>query len=429
MFADRDAGYNITLGKFQRGWGQADGLRLMDVINPLDFRKRFLLRDFDELRIEQWMADFIIFTEPFFSLHRFGIYNPNIEFIWVPNVRHTEFRANNAFTGENGGVWGVDLPSKGFSPRGRGDGPIPDRVFLTTQRQTAGGGDWWSWKEPTLAGRIAWNMFRTDFTVSGYYGWQDLPVTRLRNAELHLGRTGGRGPNGKGPRGTPLLIASPQLSALANDLVKAGLFDLGTCTPSVPGVPLPQQLIDALDGVSPIDGCSVVGNAILDFRERKKLIGLTATREMSFLRLPPRAVSPVFRMETSYEFHKPFNTPLVVGPTTPNSPGIRKLDFWSALVGFDFFMWLPSIFYESDWGRKYLFYQPRAVFTSGQIFMFKAMGNGAGNERVLWQSPYVDWKRPSQEFWFTFLFFTDVYKDLIHLEGLNVFELQHSSYV
>lgn len=418
VFSDREAGYNITIGKFQRGWGQADGLRLMDVLNPLDFRKRFLLRDFDELRIEQWMADFIFFTEPFFSLHQFGIYNPNIEFVWIPNVRHSEFRINNAFTGENGGIWGFDFPSKGFSAAG----PVPDRVFLTTRRVTAGGGDWWSWKEPSLAGRLAWNMFRTDFTFSGLYGWQDLPITRLRNAELHLGRTGGRGPNGRGPRSTPLLTASPAISKLASDLVKANLFDLGTCTPSVPGVSLPQDLINALDGVNPIDGCSVVGNVDLDFRERKKLIGFTAIREMSEIRLPPRQVSPVFRLETSYEFHKPFNTPLVVGP---DRTGVRKLDFWSTLFGFDLFLWLPDFVYNQKW----LFSQPRTVFTSGQVFWFKAMGNGAGDRRVLWQSPYVDWKRPSNEFWFTFLFFTDVFEDKVHLEGLNVYELENSSYI
>jgi len=418
VFSDRESGYNITIGKFQRGWGQADGLRLMDVLNPLDFRKRFLLRDFDELRIEQWMADFIFFTEPFFSLHQFGIYNPNIEFVWIPNVRHSEFRANNAFTGENGGVWGFDLPSKGFTPRGRGDGPVPDRVFLTTRRETAGGGDWWNWKEPTLATRLAWNMFRTDFTVSGYYGWQDLPITRLdkdKAAELHLGRTGGRGPNGKGPRSTPLLTVSPEIGQLAYNLVNAGLFDLGTCTP------IPEDIIPGIPVGVP-GGCSVVGNAILDFRERKKLIGFTAIREMSEIRLPPRAVSPVFRLETSYEFHKPFNTPLIVGP---DQTAIRKLDFWSTLFGFDLFLWLPEFFYNQKW----LFSQPRTVFTSGQVFWFKAMGNGAGNRRVLWQSPYSDWKRPSNEFWFTFLFFTDVFQDKVHLEGLNVYELEHSSYI
>lgn len=414
-FADRDNGYNIQIGKFQRGWGQADGLRLMDVLNPLDFRKRFLFRDFDELRIEQWMLDATFFTEPFIRSSQYGIHNPNFEFIWIPNVRHTEFRANNAYTGENGGIWGIDLPSR-FGPLG----PIPDRVFLTTRRETATGSSWWNWKEPTVAGRIAWNMLQTDLTISGYYGWQDLFVSRLDGAKLFLGPSGRRGPGGN----TPLLDnIDPSLSRTALGLVNQGLFNLGTCTPAVPGV-LPAQLLNALP-LNPTNGCSVEGNVDLDFRERKRLIGFTLTRELSLFHLPPRGVSPILRIETSYEFHKPFNTTQVVGP---DSITTRKLDFWSTMAGFDYFFWLPSDFYERDWTRKWLFSQPRAIFTSGQMFMFKAMGNGAGNRRVLWQSPYTDWKRPSNEFWFTFLWFTDVYKDLIHLEGLNVFELQNSGF-
>ncbi|MFH0812470.1 MAG: DUF1302 family protein [Pseudomonadota bacterium] len=48
----------LKLGKQQIGWGEADGLRVMDIINPLDARRDFLFYDtegFEEVRIPKWM--------------------------------------------------------------------------------------------------------------------------------------------------------------------------------------------------------------------------------------------------------------------------------------------------------------------------------------------------------------------------------------
>jgi len=459
VFSDREAGYNVTIGKFQRGWGQADGLRLMDIINPLDFRKRFLLRDFDELRIEQWMLDAIIFTDPFVNLGKYGIHNPNIEFIVIPNVRHDEFDVNNAYQ-EGGGLWAFDLPSRAVSPEGK----IPDGVYFNTIREGAQD-SWFDPADGAFAGRLAWSMFNTDITLSAYYGWQELFITRLH----------GNGPNGQGVTGLqlgapngqfgsntganvyagttghgPILIqADPEATNYAFRLTTDGTpatLRLGqNCNISVLGIALPG-------GVP--GGCSAVANVLLDFKERRKLVGVTAIRDLNFIKLPPRDVSPVGRLEISYEFDKPFNT---FNAVNADRFAVVKHDFLSVLVGEDFFLWLPTPFYDLDWVRKYVFYQPRGFFTSFQIFYFKAFGTcgkddfddatspygpapqqiGAegggvavkGGCRVLWQSPYLAWRRTDPELWFTFLWFNDVYKDLIHLEGLNVYELQHSSYI
>lgn len=406
-FANKNAGYNITVGKFQRGLGQADGLRLMDIINPLDFRKRFLLRDFDELRIEQWMVDAIFFIEPFFSLQKIGIINPNVEFIFIPNVRHTEFNINNSYNDEGGGIWAFDLPSEdaGFD---NSEGRLNDGVYFNLTRKFAAD-SWMDMNDAAYAARLSWNMFHGEFTVTGYYGWQDLFVTRVTGATVHAGVDG---------RGPVLLEATPELSELAY----YGLLgnELGLENPLTVG-----QQCTLLGGPPVPGGCSVVGNVDLDFGTRKKLIGATATREIPIY-FPPRGVAPVLRVEASYEFDKAFNTPRLVAP---DSVSTREHDFVSVMVGEDFFLWLPNSFYYIPWVQQYLFYQPRGIFTSFQLFWFKVMGQGAGFERVLFQSPYPDWKRPANEFWMTFLWFTDVYGDLIHLEGLNVYETAHSSYI
>lgn len=44
------------IGKQQVVWGEADGIKLLDVINPQDFRE-FILDDFDDSRIPLWMMN------------------------------------------------------------------------------------------------------------------------------------------------------------------------------------------------------------------------------------------------------------------------------------------------------------------------------------------------------------------------------------
>lgn len=62
------------LGKQQVVWGQADGLRLLDVVNPIDFRE-FILDDYDDSRIPLWMAN----LELFFA---FG----DLQILWIPDT-------------------------------------------------------------------------------------------------------------------------------------------------------------------------------------------------------------------------------------------------------------------------------------------------------------------------------------------------------
>jgi len=46
----------LTLGKQQVVWGKADGLKVLDVVNPQSFRE-FILEDFDDSRIPLWMVN------------------------------------------------------------------------------------------------------------------------------------------------------------------------------------------------------------------------------------------------------------------------------------------------------------------------------------------------------------------------------------
>ncbi|HTY17327.1 MAG TPA: DUF1302 family protein [Myxococcota bacterium] len=63
----------LRLGKQQIVWGQTDGLKLLDVVDPQEFRE-FILPDFDESRIPLWTADAEV---PIGKAH--------LQLIWVPD--------------------------------------------------------------------------------------------------------------------------------------------------------------------------------------------------------------------------------------------------------------------------------------------------------------------------------------------------------
>ena len=50
---------DVKLGLQQVVWGQADGLRVLDVINPLDYRE-FILEDFLDSRRPLWLARAVV---------------------------------------------------------------------------------------------------------------------------------------------------------------------------------------------------------------------------------------------------------------------------------------------------------------------------------------------------------------------------------
>lgn len=49
----------FKIGKQQVAWGVMDGIRILDIINPLDYRE-FLLKDAEDTRIPIWMLNYIV---------------------------------------------------------------------------------------------------------------------------------------------------------------------------------------------------------------------------------------------------------------------------------------------------------------------------------------------------------------------------------
>lgn len=78
----------LTIGKQQVVWGQADGLKVLDVVNPQDFRE-FVLDDFDDSRIPLWTVNAEI-----------PIKEVTLQLLWIPDLTYhniPEFDATYAF--------------------------------------------------------------------------------------------------------------------------------------------------------------------------------------------------------------------------------------------------------------------------------------------------------------------------------------------
>ncbi len=143
---------NFRLGKQQVVWGESDGLRLMDFINPQDLRREFNLRDSDEgyeyTRLPQWIAKATYFP----PIEPFNIKDLQIELVINPNVKTNRLEAYNA----EGGVWAADEPNLPYTVRVQ----LSDKTRELRLRNTE------------YAMRIMGNFKEWLFTLNFFYGVQ-----------------------------------------------------------------------------------------------------------------------------------------------------------------------------------------------------------------------------------------------------------------
>ena len=65
LYLDATLGkWDFRIGRQQVVWGEADGLRLMDIVNPLDMRRQFITRSWEDIRIPQTMLKAVYRIEP-----------------------------------------------------------------------------------------------------------------------------------------------------------------------------------------------------------------------------------------------------------------------------------------------------------------------------------------------------------------------------
>lgn len=144
---------HLTLGKQQVVWGKTDGLKLLDVVDPQDYRE-FILDDFADSRIPLWTANVEVITGP-----------ATIQLLWIPDRTYhsiPEPGAIYAFTSDL-----LVPPAPPLAEVVLKDANRPNRFFADSDagvRVSAGVRNW-------------------DFTLNYFYHYGDSPIL-LRDTEI-----------------------------------------------------------------------------------------------------------------------------------------------------------------------------------------------------------------------------------------------------
>ena len=136
----------LTVGKQQIVWGKADGLKVMDLVNPQDFRE-FIMDEFEDSRIPLWSVNAEI-----------PISDMTLQLVWVPDQTYHELpEAGSPYNFTSPLLIptppvGVDVA---FNPADR-----PNRILADSDAGARLSTFWKGW----------------DLTANYFYHYNDLPV-------------------------------------------------------------------------------------------------------------------------------------------------------------------------------------------------------------------------------------------------------------
>jgi len=406
-YTNDEGTWAVKVGKFQRGWGQADGIRLLDILNAQDLRQRTLLADTDEIRIPAWT---IAVTADISD-------DVSLEFIYIPEVRHSEFVINNPTPNSqtSGGAFGFPFPQIVEGQTGFG---MPLLGAHLTEREVGSGDD-------EFGMRLKFDAFGGEATVNMFYGYQDLPVVVNTGATLHIGSfiNDPAASVANVPLGLPTTIGAIHAPGQYVDFLQS--LAGGTAAPG----DFPLIPFGCLDILNPGAGglpCSVTADFELDYTERQKTIGFSFTRDMSQWKFGPKNVSPVLRFEFNHEFDKAFNRmviedPFIPGQVAMGTPAligtkadtVTHRDQISTMIGFDYNLWL------SGWKS-----QRSSIFVTAQFFNIHTKEH----ENLMFQAPYALLDVEDNQQYATFTYTFGLRNDNVILDGLAVWDLSKNGF-
>ena len=136
----------VNIGKQQVVWGNADGLKVLDVVNPQTFRE-FILDDFADSRIPLWTVNL-----------QLPLWRNTLQLVWIPDQTYTDLP-------EPGSVYEFTSPL--LIPQAPPDIPVesspvekPDQFFKDSDVGIKLSGFQWGW----------------DFSLNYLYHYEDNPV-------------------------------------------------------------------------------------------------------------------------------------------------------------------------------------------------------------------------------------------------------------
>lgn len=425
-YRDPDNRYSVKFGKFQRGWGQSDGLRLLDVLHAQDLRERFVFKDSDELRIPalmlgtDWNLGAMGMAGPFEAI---GMNRPKFEFNIVPEVFHSKFTINNPTPSDrkSGGIFGLPFPNLRDPVSNFGLVSIGANLSEKSPAKM-------SLKDAEYSMRMKFETLGGEGTINMFYGQQDLPVVKFKGGNLLVG-------NGFNDERAAIAAGGAVVPLPLNDAIGAvhGAY-LPWLRSVAAGAPIPFPLTppcaDPVYG-TPGAPCSINANFDLDYDYRQKIVGFSFARDLSeAMSFGPKNTSPTVRLEGAYEFKKPFNRSVAPNPIPANGGGptvtgsnalvihpddaIARSDVISTMIGIDYPLWIPG------WDT-----QQKSIFTSFQFFNIHTK---KANEGLLAQAPYAFTEVKKNQQFVTFLWNAPIMGERLVLEGMLIKELDKPGY-
>jgi hypothetical protein len=136
----------LTVGKQQIVWGKADGLKILDVVNPTNFRE-FLLDDFDNSRIPLWSVKADI-----------DLKKLKLQLVWIPDQTYH------------------DLPDPGaaYYPSAFFPVPAPGVTIINNRADKPGR----FFRDADAGARISAFIGGWDLTLNYLYMFDDFPVAK-----------------------------------------------------------------------------------------------------------------------------------------------------------------------------------------------------------------------------------------------------------
>jgi hypothetical protein len=420
-FTNDEDSLSLKLGKFQRGWGQADGLRLLDILNAQDLRQRTFFGETDEIRIPAWTAALTLDLKPLGLAAPFeaiGMKNASLEFIYIPEVRHSEIVVNNPTPSSqtSGGGFGFPFPQLIEGQSGFG---MPFLGARLNEREVD------DWENQEIAMRLKFGAFGGEATLNAFYGYQDLPVVVNTGSTLHIGSfiNDPAASVANVPLDLPATIGAIHAPGQYVDFLQSVAG--GTAAPGdYPLIPF-----GCADILNPSAGglpCSVTADFELDYTERQKTAGFSFTRDMSEWKFGRKQVSPVIRLEATYEFDKAFNRQVIDDPFTPGQVAVgtpaligtkedtvTHRDQISTLIGFDFNIWVPG------WTT-----QQSSIFVTSQFFNIHT----EDHDNLLFQAPYALLDVEENQQYFTQTYAIGLFNEKLTLGGLAIWDLSKNAF-
>jgi hypothetical protein len=148
---------DLKLGLQQVVWGQADGLRVLDVINPLDYRE-FILEDFLDSRRPLWMARADV-----------PVKKGSLQLLWIPYFApgRLPVETNEFGVGQSFGLGLIEATAR------QAGLPAFDVRALPTQRPA------YQLRSSQFGARYSRSIGAWDWTANYFYGWEDVPTNQL----------------------------------------------------------------------------------------------------------------------------------------------------------------------------------------------------------------------------------------------------------